>query len=139
MQENIYKTSQLLELTKENYKVLETEQNVYHARIEVKQFDPATGKRISKPLLQKFEAKGFKEMLPGLQRQGFTVDVLYDPTKYNEERREARRAANSRLQAIRAEQVQQQKDAEREALRAEMRKEIEAEMASQKKEAPKKK
>lgn len=111
--------------------MLETEQNAYHVRLEIKQFDAATGKRLSTPVLQKFEAKGFKALMPGLQRHGYTVDILYDPTKYNADRLKARRLVNDRMQEVRAEQAQKQKDAEREALKLAMRKEVIAELEAE--------
>lgn len=78
-----------------------------------------------------FEAKGFSDMLDGLQRQGFTVDVLYDPTEYLLKRRKARAAYANNIQNMRAQQIADQKAAEMEALKAELRKELEAEMKAE--------
>ncbi len=47
-------------LTAENYIVPKGEEKSYHAVIEVVQFDPKTGKRISKPRVQKFGKKMFE-------------------------------------------------------------------------------
>ena len=113
----------------------ETERHAFHARIEIKQFNASTGERMSKPRIQKFGAKGFKDILDGLQRQGYTVDVLYDPTDFLAQRRKARAAYQNNLAAVRAQQIADQQAAEMEALKAEMRKELLAEMKAEEKEA----
>ena len=119
----------------------ETERHAFHARIEIKQFNASTGERMSKPRIQKFGAKGFKDILDGLQRQGYTVDVLYDPTDFLAQRRKARAAYQNNLAAVRTQQIADQQAAEMEALKAEMRKELLAEMKAEakaaEKEAPK--
>ena len=109
----------------------ETERHAFHARIEIKQFNASTGERLSKPIIQKFGAKGFKDVLDGLQRQGYTVDVLYDPTDFLAQRRKARAAYQNNIAAVRAQQIADQQAAEMEALKAEMRKELLAEMKAE--------
>ena len=48
------------------------------------QFDPKSGKRLSNPSLQKFNAKEVGGgMLSRLAKQGYTVDVLYSPEELN--------------------------------------------------------
>ena len=111
----------------------ESERHAFHARIEIKQFNASTGERMSKPTIQKFGAKGFKDVLDGLQRQGYTVDVLYDPTDYLAQRRKARVAYQNNIAAVRAQQIADQQAAEMEALKAELRKELLAEMEAEKK------
>lgn len=75
----------ILEVTKENYIVPEGEEHLYHCRIEQKMFNQSTGERISVPRIQKFDAKMFERtLLHNLRRIGYSVEVLYDPTKYNE-------------------------------------------------------
>ena len=133
MQKNTLSNSQLDALTKETYQVEETERHAFHAKIEIKQFNASTGERMSKPIIQKFGAKGFKDVLDGLQRQGYTVDVLYDPTDYLAQRRKARAAYQNNIAAVRAQQIADQQAAEMEALKAEMRKELLAEMEAEKK------
>ena len=135
MQQNTYSTSQLDSLTKGNYRVAENERHAFHARIEVKQFDQRTGERQSIPILQKFEFKGFAEVLDGLKRQGYTVDILYDPTDYLAEQRRAQIAYQKQTQEAQAAAIKAKRDAEKEALKAEMRaelkKEAEAELAEE--------
>lgn len=73
----------ILELTKDNYVVPKGEENVYHCVIEVKQFDPKTGKRLSKPRVQKFGKKIFEGTVrAGLMKQGYEITVLHDPNEW---------------------------------------------------------
>lgn len=70
-------------LTAENYIVPRGEEKFYHAVIEVRQFDAKTGKRLSKPRVQKFGRKTFEtNVLPSLKKQGYTVTILHSPAEY---------------------------------------------------------
>ena len=70
-------------LTAENYIVPRGEEKFYHAVIEVRQFDAKTGKRLSKPRVQKFGRKTFETtVLPSLKKQGYTVTILHSPAEY---------------------------------------------------------
>ena len=73
-------------LTPENYIVPKGEEKDYHAVIEVKAFNPNTGIKISRPRVQKFGRKIFEShVLASLKKQGYTVTILHDPTKWLEE------------------------------------------------------
>lgn len=73
----------LLQVTQENYIVPDDEKHLYHCRIEVRKFNPETGERLSKPSLQKFGRKFFERNgLHNLRQQGYTVDILYNPTEW---------------------------------------------------------
>lgn len=73
----------LLQVTQENYIVPDDEKHLYHCRIEVKRFNSETGERLSKPSLQKFGRKFFERSgLHNLRQQGYTVDILYNPTEW---------------------------------------------------------
>lgn len=73
----------LLQVTQENYIVPDDEKHLYHCRIEVKKFNPETGERLSKPCLQKFGRKFFERNgLHNLRQQGYSVDILYNPTEW---------------------------------------------------------
>lgn len=86
-------------LTPENYIVPKGEEKDYHVVIEVTQFDPKTGKRISKPRLQKFGRKTFEtHVQASLRKQGYTMTVLHDPTKWLAEQAE-KKAANAKAAA----------------------------------------
>lgn len=73
-------------LTPENYIVPKGEEMDYHAVIEVRQFDPKTGNRISKPRVQKFGKKIFEAHVgDSLRKQGYTVTILHDPNVWFKE------------------------------------------------------
>ena len=73
-------------LTAENYIVPKGEEKDYHAVIEVVQFDPKTGKRISRPRVQKFGKKIFEaHVANSLRKQGYTVTILHDPNVWLKE------------------------------------------------------
>lgn len=70
-------------LTPDNYIVPKGEERYYHAVIEVKQFDQKTGKRISKPRVQKFGKKGFESHIAdSLRKQGYDILILHDPNAW---------------------------------------------------------
>lgn len=70
-------------LTPENYIVPQGEERSYHCVIEVKQFDPRTGKRLSHPRVQKFGAKMFNSHVrASLLKEGYDIIVLHDPTEW---------------------------------------------------------
>lgn len=75
----------ILQVTPENYIVPDNERNSFHVIIEVVKFDSNTGRRLSRPRLQKFGAKAFAQARRVLEMQGYTVKVLYDPTGYIKE------------------------------------------------------
>ena len=73
-------------LTTENYIVPKGEEKDYHAVIEVRQFDPKTGNRLSKPRVQKFGKKIFEAHVgDSLRKQGYTVTILHDPNVWMKE------------------------------------------------------
>lgn len=70
-------------LTADNYIVPKGEERCYHCVIEVKQFDPRTGERLSRPRVQKFGRKTFDTSVrDSLMKQGYTVTVLHDPNEW---------------------------------------------------------
>lgn len=70
-------------ITSDNYIVPKGEETSYHCIIEVEQFDPKTGKRLSKPRLQKFGRKMFEtHVQSSLRKQGYTITVLHNPTEW---------------------------------------------------------
>ena len=81
-------------LTAENYIVPTGEEKDYHAVIEVVQFDPKTGKRISRPRVQKFGKKIFEAHVgDSLRKQGYTVTILHDPNVWLKEQAAKREQA----------------------------------------------
>ena len=86
-------------LTAENYIVPTGEEMAYHAVIEVKQFDPKTGNRLSKPRVQKFGKKIFEaHVADSLRKQGYTVTILHDPNVWIKEQ-QAKAAAKAKADA----------------------------------------
>lgn len=91
----------ITDVTAENYIVPENEQNCYHCIIEVKKFNAETGERLSRPRVQKFGYKAFRNgVLSNLKKQGYTVTILYDPTEYlKEKEKELARAKTASAKA----------------------------------------
>lgn len=76
-------------ITPDNYIVPKGEEMSYHAVIEVVQYDTKTGKKLSKPRIQKFGKKMFESSVrASLQKQGYTVTILHDPNQWIAEQRE---------------------------------------------------
>jgi len=94
-------------LTPENYIVPKGEEKSYHCVIEVVQYDPKTGKKLSKPRVQKFGKKQFEtNVLASLKKQGYTVTILHDPNVWMKEQQEkaAERAKQQAEEKAKAEQ-----------------------------------
>lgn len=87
-------------LTPENYIVPKGEEKSFHCVIEVVQYDPKTGKKLSKPRVQKFGKKQFEtNVLASLKKQGYTITVLHDPNPWLKEQAEkARQAAQAKAE-----------------------------------------
>lgn len=114
----------VMDLTAENYLVPKGEERTYHVRIEVKQFDPKTGKRISMPRIQKFGKKIWQNNIRlSLRKQGYEFEILHDPVKWEQENAE-------RIAAIKAAKVQAQQEAAQKAM-AEERERMKAEILAE--------
>ena len=99
-------------LTAENYIVPTGEEKDYHAVIEVVQFDPKTGKRISRPRVQKFGKKIFEaHVADSLRKQGYTVTILHDPNVWLKEQAAKRERAAKEAAAAKAKADQEKFDA----------------------------
>ena len=99
-------------LTAENYIVPKGEEKDYHAVIEVTQFDPKTGKRLSKPRVQKFGKKIFEtHVADSLRKQGYTVTILHDPNAWLKEQAAKREQAAKEAAAAKAKADQEKFDA----------------------------
>lgn len=73
----------ILKLTPDNYIVPKGEERAYHVVIEVRQFDPKTGARLSRPRVQKFGKKAFEaHIAESLRKQGYDLVILHDPNKW---------------------------------------------------------
>ena len=117
----------LIEVTRENYIVPQGEENTYHCRIEQTQFHPRTGKRLSVPRIQKFDAKIFASIQRTLKMQGWDVEILYDPTEFLKEQ-EAKIAEMKQLTYQQRKELEAaRKKQEREAMKKEILAELKAE------------
>lgn len=116
------------EVTKDNYVVPAGEEKVFHARIEVKKFDSNTGQRQSIPRIQKFGSKSFKTILSNLKKQGYTVDILHDPSEYLAEQKQLQSVSVAERAKKNKEAAEAKKQAELDALKAELRAELLAEL-----------
>lgn len=85
LQDGRLKDVAVTDVTKENYIVPQNEQGVYHCKIEIIKFNQDNGIRLSKPRIQKFGKKAFDGIVKQqLELQGYTVEVLHDPTEWLE-------------------------------------------------------
>lgn len=99
-------------LTAENYIVPTGEEKDYHAVIEVVQYDPKTGKRLSRPRVQKFGKKIFEaHVADSLRKQGYTVTILHDPNVWLKEQAAKREQAAKEAAAAKAKADQEKFDA----------------------------
>lgn len=114
------------QINAENYKVSAGEERLYHVKIEVRQYNQKTGKKISVPRVQKYGAKQWKTIQANsLRKMAYEVEVLHNPTEWIAKMNAQR--AESKAAKARAE-----KEAMKEALKAELMAEIKAEMAAEK-------
>lgn len=128
----------ILEITKDNYIVPAGEEHVYHVRIEVKKFNQETGERQSQPRIQKFGATMYKTSIEkNLKKQGFTLDVLHDPSEWltaqnNAMKANAKEIAKAKALAaesqakVEEQLAQEKKAADKAALKAEIIEELRA-------------
>lgn len=96
-------------LTPDIYIVPKGEERFYHAVIEVVQYDPKTGKKLSRPRVQKFGKKMFESVVQtSLRKQGYTVTILHDPNVWINEHR-AMAAAKAKADAEAKEKAEKEK------------------------------
>ena len=110
----------ILEVTAEKYIVPRGEEDTYHCRIEVKRFDANTGKRMSVPRIQKFDAKMYPMIARNLKQQGYTIDVLYDPTDFLNEKLKEMQEREATTPAERKAKEEEKRAAEKKALKEEI-------------------
>ena len=91
-------------LTPENYLVPKGEEKDYHVVIEVEFYDQKTGRKLSKPRVQKFGRKAYEtHIASSLRKQGYKITVLHDPTDwYKEQKAKAQATAKAKAEAEQA-------------------------------------
>lgn len=110
----------ITEVTAENYLVPKGEEGSFHVVQEIKTFDQRTGKRLSRPRVQKYGVKEFPSVKRILLQQGYDLTVLYDPTEYLKVKAEEK----AEREALTARQQHDRKVAQREQEKAKMKAEI---------------
>lgn len=107
----------IIKMTKDTYEVPANEKHLYHVKQELTEFDRSTGKRMSRPVIQKYGKRMFESVVyDDLKAQGYTIEVLHDPNEWlkNEAERKQTEAELARINA------EAEKQAEKEALKAEI-------------------
>lgn len=106
-------------MTKDTYEVPANEKHLYHVKQELTEFDRSTGKRMSRPVIQKYGKRMFESVVyDDLKAQGYTIEVLHDPNEWLKDEAE-RKQTEAELARINAEaEKQAEKEAEREAMKA---------------------
>ena len=122
----------LTEVTAANYIVPSKEVRFWHVLQEKVEFDRNTGKRLSRPVLQKYDKKSYPATEKYLKDAGYTITVLHDPNIFERAQAAALAEAQRKAAAAKAAQAQAAEE-EREALKAELRKEILKELKEEKK------
>lgn len=118
----------VIEITADNYIVPQGEEMTVHAKIEVRQFDPKTGNRISTPRIQKFGMKEWQSVMQSsLRKQGYTVEILHDPFKFAQEHAAQVAAA----QAAKAKAAQEAAEAKKAAELAAIKEQAKAELLAE--------
>ena len=117
---NATKDVHILEVTAANYIVPQGEEGTYHCRIEQQQFNPQDGRRLSRPRIQKFEAKSFPSVKRNLLQQGWVIDVLYDPTDFLNKQKEKAQLSAAERQRLAEEAKAKERAAMKVALKAEI-------------------
>lgn len=122
------------EVTAENYIVPQREEKFYHVKQEKVEFDRNTGKRLSRAVIQKYDKKAYVTTVKYLQDAGYKIEVLHDPVAWEKANAAARLNAQRVAAEKRAAAEKQKADAEKEAMKAELRKEMKAELLKELKE-----
>lgn len=109
----------IIKVTKDTYEVPASEKHLYHVKQELTEFDRSTGKRMSRPVIQKYGKRMFESVVyDDLKAQGYTIEVLHDPNEWLKAEAE-RKQTEAELARINAEaEAQAAKEAEKEALKA---------------------
>lgn len=121
----------LTEVTTENYIVPKGEESLYHVVQEMKQFDPKTGKRLSRPVLQKYDAKVWAKQKKALLSWGYDLVIVHDPAEFIRKRDEEMQRAADERRRLAQEAEQKRKADELAALKAELKAELLKEMEAE--------
>lgn len=123
----------LSEVTAANYIVPQREERFWHVLQEKVEFNRNTGKRMSQPMLQKYDTKAYPNTEKYLKDAGYTITVLHDPIAWAKKNAAAAAKAAEQRAKANADAKAAAAKAEREALKEELRKELLAELKAEKK------
>lgn len=123
----------LSEVTEANYIVPQREERHWHVLQEKVEFDRNTGKRLSRPALQKYDTKSYPATLKYLKDAGYTITVLHDPIKWAQQHAAVKAQAEAQRKAAQQAAAAAKQQAELKALKEQLRKEILAELKEEKK------
>lgn len=123
----------LSEVTEANYIVPQREERHWHVLQEKVEFDRNTGKRLSRPALQKYDTKSYPATLKYLKDAGYTITVLHDPVKWAQQHAAAKAQAEAQRKAAQQAAAAAKQRAELKAMKEQLRKEILAELKEEKK------
>ena len=121
----------LSEVTAANYIVPQREERFWHVLQEKVEFNRNTGKRMSRPVLQKYDTKSYPATLKYLREAGYTITVLHDPIMWQQRNAQAAAAKSQALADAKRKAAAVKQQQEREALKAELRAELRAEMLAE--------
>ena len=121
------------EVTEANYIVPQREERHWHVLQEKVEFDRNTGKRLSRPALQKYDTKSYPATLKYLKDAGYTITVLHDPIKWAQQHAAAKAQEEAQRKAAQQAAAAAKQRAELKALKEQLRKEILAELKEEKK------
>lgn len=116
----------IVEVTAANYIVPKGEEGTVHAKIEQKNFNAQTGERLSRPRIQKFEPKMWPSVKRNLLQQGWTIDILHDPSEWLREQAEKKAMSDAERARAAKEAAEKRKAEEKAALKAEIIAELKA-------------
>ena len=83
----------LSEVTAANYICPQREEKFWHVLQEKVEFDRNNGKRLSRPVLQKYDTKSYPATMKYLREAGYTITVLHDPRAWMHRNAQAAEAA----------------------------------------------
>ena len=121
----------LTEVTPTNYIVPANERHFWHVLQEKVEYDRQTGKRLSRPVLQKYDTKAFPVTEKYLRDAGYTITVLHDPSAWEKAQAQAKQKAEAVRKAAQQQAAAAKAAAERKTLKDELRKEMQAELQAE--------
>lgn len=127
----------LTEVNAGNYIVPQREERFYHVLQEKVEYDRNTGKRKSRPVLQKYDTKVYPMTAKYLRDAGYTLTVLHDPEVWMQRQADAQAQVEKQRRQAQAQQAAAKAKAERDAIKAELRRELLEELKAERAEKSK--